>query len=64
MGTADAPHTAHTTNPVPVVYLAPDGTDGGRRIREGGTLADVAPTMLALAGVAKPEEMTGESLLE
>jgi len=64
MGTPESPHTAHTTNPVPFVYLAPDGTDGGRRVRDGGTLADVAPTMLALAGVEKPDAMTGESLLE
>jgi 2,3-bisphosphoglycerate-independent phosphoglycerate mutase len=63
-GTPESPRTAHTTNPVPFVYVAPDGTDGGRRVREGGTLADVAPTMLALAGVEKPEAMTGESLLE
>ena len=64
MGTPEAPHTAHTTNPVPVVYLAPDGTAGGRRVREGGTLADVAPTVLELAGLAKPPAMTGTSLLE
>ncbi len=72
MGTPESPHTAHTTNPVPFVSLAPPGTDdgeaddrtGGRRVREGGTLADVAPTVLALAGVAKPGAMTGESLLE
>jgi 2,3-bisphosphoglycerate-independent phosphoglycerate mutase len=64
MGTPENPHTAHTTNPVPFVYLAPDGTDGGRRVRESGTLADVAPTVLALAGIEKPAAMTGESLLE
>jgi 2,3-bisphosphoglycerate-independent phosphoglycerate mutase len=64
MGTAEHPHTAHTTNPVPFVYVAPDGTDGGRRVREGGTLADIAPTMLALAGIEQPAAMTGESLLE
>ena len=63
-GTPESPRTAHTTNPVPFVSLAPDGTDGGRRVREGGTLADVAPTMLSLTGVEKPEAMTGESLLE
>jgi 2,3-bisphosphoglycerate-independent phosphoglycerate mutase len=64
MGTADAPHTAHTTNPVPVLFLTPAGTDGGQTVRSGGTLADVAPTMLALADVEIPPEMTGESLLE
>ncbi len=64
MGTEDDPHTAHTYNDVPFVYVAPDGTDGGRAIREGGTLADVAPTLLELIGVDQPPEMTGESLLE
>jgi 2,3-bisphosphoglycerate-independent phosphoglycerate mutase len=65
MGTADDPHTAHTANPVPVVYLAP-GSDpsGGRRIRASGSLCDVAPTVLELAGVATPAAMTGESLLD
>ena len=64
MGTAENPHTAHTLNPVPFVYLDADGTDGGRTVRDGGTLADVAPTLLSLAGIAKPDAMTGESLLE
>jgi len=64
MGTEEDPHTAHTFNPVPFVYLAPDGSDGGRRVREGGSLCDVAPTLLELVGVEKPAAMTGESLLE
>jgi 2,3-bisphosphoglycerate-independent phosphoglycerate mutase len=64
MGTEDDPHTAHTTNPVPFVYLSPDGTAAGRRAREGGTLADLAPTMLALMGIEQPAAMTGESLVE
>jgi 2,3-bisphosphoglycerate-independent phosphoglycerate mutase len=64
MGTEDNPHTAHTTNPVPVVYVAPDGTDGGRTLREGGALEDLAPTLLALLGIDKPAVMTGESLLD
>ncbi|WP_336002118.1 2,3-bisphosphoglycerate-independent phosphoglycerate mutase [Halorientalis halophila] len=64
MGTPENPHTAHTLNPVPFAYLDPEGTDGGRVAREGGTLADVAPTMLELLGVEKPAAMTGESLLE
>ena len=63
MGKPEDPHTAHTTNPVPFVYAAPDGTDGGRRVRESGTLADIAPTLLALADVPVPDAMTGESLL-
>jgi 2,3-bisphosphoglycerate-independent phosphoglycerate mutase len=64
MGTEDDPHTAHTFNPVPFVYLAPDGSDGDRRVRDGGSLCDVAPTLLELVGVEKPAAMTGESLLE
>jgi 2,3-bisphosphoglycerate-independent phosphoglycerate mutase len=64
MGTEDDPHTAHTTNPVPFIYLAPDGTAGGRSARDGGTLADLAPTMLSLLDVDRPERMTGEPLIE
>ena len=64
MGTAEAPHTAHTLNPVPFVSIDPDGTDGGRTVRDGGGLADVAPTVLALIGLTQPAAMTGESLLE
>jgi 2,3-bisphosphoglycerate-independent phosphoglycerate mutase len=56
---AGRPHTAHTTNPVPFIV-----TKEGLRLREGGILADIAPTMLALMEIAKPAEMTGESLLE
>ena len=61
MGTAEHPHTAHTSNPVPFIWLAPDDTTG--RIREGGTLADVTPTILALLGIDTPAEMTGSSLI-
>jgi 2,3-bisphosphoglycerate-independent phosphoglycerate mutase len=64
MGTPDKPHTAHTTNPVPVVYLAPDGSAGGRSLRAGGSLCDLAPTLLELVGVDQPAAMTGESLLD
>lgn len=53
------PHTAHTTNPVPVAVLnAPPGA----RLRSG-RLADVAPTLLALMGLPQPPEMTGQSLI-
>lgn len=52
------PHTAHTTNLVPVVVTVP-----GKRL-VNGTLADVAPTTLALLGIEKPVEMTGKILLE
>jgi 2,3-bisphosphoglycerate-independent phosphoglycerate mutase len=64
MGTPDQPHTAHTTNPVPLIYLAPDGSAGGRTLRPGGSLCDLAPTLLELVDVAQPAAMTGESLLE
>jgi 2,3-bisphosphoglycerate-independent phosphoglycerate mutase len=64
MGTPETPHTAHTTNPVPIVSVAPDGTAGGRSLRTGGSLCDLAPTVLELVGVDQPEAMTGESLLE
>ncbi|MFO7927543.1 MAG: 2,3-bisphosphoglycerate-independent phosphoglycerate mutase [Halobacteriota archaeon] len=63
MGTPDHPHTAHTTNPVPFIYLANDGTDGGPTVRPGGTLADIAPTLLSVIGVEIPDAMTGEPLL-
>jgi len=53
------PHTAHTTNPVPF-YLIHEGARG--RLREGGALEDVGPTMLALLGLPQPAEMTGRDL--
>ena len=53
------PHTAHTTNPVPVIVV---GGPPGARLRDG-RLADLAPTLLELMGIEKPPEMTGESLL-
>jgi 2,3-bisphosphoglycerate-independent phosphoglycerate mutase len=64
MGTEGDPHTAHTYNKVPLVYVSPDGTSQGRRVREDGSLCDLAPTMFALMGVDKPDVMTGENLLE
>jgi len=54
------PHTAHTTNPVPLVLIG----DAARGVRlEEGILADVAPTLLDLMGLAAPRAMTGRSLL-
>ncbi|MFC4436605.1 MULTISPECIES: 2,3-bisphosphoglycerate-independent phosphoglycerate mutase [Natrialbaceae] len=64
MGTEEDPHTAHTYNEVPFVYVAPDGTSGHRSVRDGGTLADIAPTILELIDLDQPPEMTGELLLE
>jgi 2,3-bisphosphoglycerate-independent phosphoglycerate mutase len=54
------PHTAHTTNPVPVHWVTADAK--GRRLHDG-TLADLAPTVLELLALPKPAEMTGRSLL-
>ena len=53
-----SPHTAHTTNPVPFVV-----TDTSATVREGGELADLAPTVLALLQIEKPKKLTGESLV-
>jgi 2,3-bisphosphoglycerate-independent phosphoglycerate mutase len=53
------PHTAHTLNPVPVILV---GGPDGARLRDG-RLADLAPTVLQLMGVAQPPEMTGKTLI-
>ncbi len=53
------PHTAHTTNVVPLVLIGVEGVQ-----LKTGKLADLAPTMLDLMGLQKPEEMTGESIIE
>jgi 2,3-bisphosphoglycerate-independent phosphoglycerate mutase len=57
--TDGGPHTAHTTNPVPVILV---GGPEGARLRTG-RLADLAPTVLELMGLPQPDEMTGESLI-
>ena len=57
------PHTAHTTNPVPFVLVTDDPALADARLRDGGVLGDVAPTVLALLGVPQPTAMTGRSLL-
>ena len=54
------PHTAHTCEPVPLVYVGQQRI----RFRAGGTLADVAPTLLTLMHLPVPKEMTGRSLLD
>ena len=53
-----SPNTAHSLNPVPLIVTVP-----GLTLREGGVLADVAPTILEILGVAQPEAMTGRSLI-
>ncbi len=52
------PHTAHTTDPVPFIFVGKQA-----KLRDGGCLADVAPTVLRLMGLDQPEEMTGKSLI-
>ncbi|WP_442602031.1 2,3-bisphosphoglycerate-independent phosphoglycerate mutase [Paenibacillus sp. KN14-4R] len=56
---ADQPHTAHTTNPVPFIVTSNDV-----QLREGGILADIAPTMLDFLQVKQPADMTGASILK
>ena len=58
--TSGGPHTAHTTNPVPFHLI--DDASKGVKLREGGALEDVAPTVLALTGTKQPAEMTGRDL--
>ena len=54
------PFTAHTTNPVPFILF---NADPAYSLREGGCLADIAPTLLELMGMEQPKEMSGTSLL-
>jgi 2,3-bisphosphoglycerate-independent phosphoglycerate mutase len=54
------PMTAHTTDPVPFLYVA----GNAKALRDGGKLADIAPTMLEVMGLEKPVEMTGNSLIK
>ncbi len=54
------PFTAHTTNPVPFILV---NADPAYKLREGGCLADIAPTLIELMGLEQPAEMTGKSLL-
>jgi 2,3-bisphosphoglycerate-independent phosphoglycerate mutase len=57
--TSGGPHTAHTTNPVPLVLV---GDGRCRSLRSGGCLSDVGPTLLRMMGLDVPEEMTGKDL--
>jgi 2,3-bisphosphoglycerate-independent phosphoglycerate mutase len=52
-----SPHTAHTSNPVPLFV-----TDDTTRLRDGGELSGLAPTILELLGLAVPEDMTGKPI--
>ncbi len=53
------PHTAHTTNPVPLILIAEKLP---QKLREGGALADISPTMLGILGMPQPKEMSGHDL--
>jgi 2,3-bisphosphoglycerate-independent phosphoglycerate mutase len=57
MGTPEEPHTAHTFSPAPFIHVDGEGE------AEDGELRDIAPTVLSLLGVEKPDEMTGEPLV-
>ncbi len=59
-----APHTSHTLNRVEYFVVGDDFVAGRTWLRDGGRLADIAPTVLELMGLPKPPEMTGRSLLE
>jgi 2,3-bisphosphoglycerate-independent phosphoglycerate mutase len=54
------PHTAHTLNPVPCIIV----DDRQHHLRSSGVLADIAPTIMKLMGIAQPPEMTGVSLIK
>ena len=58
------PVTAHSTNPVPLAYIASEEETSKIRFREGGNLSDIAPTILTLMGLPVPPEMTGDVLIE
>lgn len=58
--TTKTPFTAHTTNPVPFILV---NYDKEYTLKEGGCLADIAPTLIEMMGMKQPEEMTGKSLL-
>jgi 2,3-bisphosphoglycerate-independent phosphoglycerate mutase len=54
------PHTAHTTNPVPLIYVSEEANNF--RLRNDGSLRDISPTMLAILNLGEPKEMTGGDL--
>jgi 2,3-bisphosphoglycerate-independent phosphoglycerate mutase len=56
-----SPNTAHSLNPVPVIVTVDDAEH--LQLEDGGVLADVAPTLLAMLGIEQPSQMTGRSLI-
>ena len=61
-GAKGKPHVAHTSNPVPLIIV--DSPGGDTPVSPSGTLRDIAPTVLHILGIKKPEEMTGKSLAD
>jgi 2,3-bisphosphoglycerate-independent phosphoglycerate mutase len=61
-GSPDNPHTAHTIGDVPLIIF--DERYKNNKLREGGRLADIGPTLLEMMQLPQPEEMTGKSLIE
>ncbi len=57
--TTGQPQTSHTTNPVPMIYVGREA-----KLKDGGSLADIAPTLLTLMDLPQPDDMTGQSLVE
>ncbi len=60
---ANSPHTAHTTTLVPCILVSHTQDSAAQKLQDG-SLVDLAPTILHLLGIAKPEEMTGQSLIQ
>jgi 2,3-bisphosphoglycerate-independent phosphoglycerate mutase len=56
---AEQPHTAHTLNPVPLIYVG----SHAEALKDNGALCDIAPTLLQMMGLPQPAEMTGRSLI-
>jgi 2,3-bisphosphoglycerate-independent phosphoglycerate mutase len=59
----NGPHTAHTTNPVGLILVEPEGRRTTKALRDGA-LCDIAPTILGIIGVEQPAAMTGRDLRE
>ncbi len=55
------PHTAHTTNPVPLIYIA-ENAKQNFGMRNDGALQDISPTVLGALGIGQPHDMTGHDL--
>jgi 2,3-bisphosphoglycerate-independent phosphoglycerate mutase len=55
--------TSHTINPVPLIVVSNDPNLKAAKLKNGKGLKDIAPTVLALMGIEKPKEMTGESIV-